>query len=82
MALVSVDERGRLLIPKELGVRGARAIVIPAGSFFVIIPLPKQPSEFAKAWLSTHKGRSDLKAAAERSARKDAIARARRRKQI
>lgn len=82
MAVVSVDERGRMSIPKEIGVRGARAIVIPAGSFFVVIPLPKQPSEFAKAWLPTEKKRSELKAAAERNARRDAVARARRRKQL
>ena len=81
MAVVSVDERGRLSIPKELGIRSARAIVIPAGSFLVVVPVPKDPSESAKGWLRTAKSRSELKVTAERQARMDAVARAHRRKQ-
>lgn len=81
MAVVSVDERGRLSIPKELGIRSERAIVIPAGSFLVIVPVPKEPSQYAKGWLRTTRSRVELKATAERRARADAVSRARRRKQ-
>jgi len=80
VAVVSVDERGRLSIPKELGIRAARAILIPAGSFLVVVPVPMEPSDAAKGWLRTTKSRPELKAMAERSARTDAVTRARRRK--
>jgi bifunctional DNA-binding transcriptional regulator/antitoxin component of YhaV-PrlF toxin-antitoxin module len=81
MAVVSVDERGRLSIPKELGIRTTRAILIPAGSFLVVVPIPKEPSESARGWLRTTKSRSELKTMAERLARREAVMRARRRKQ-
>jgi len=82
MAVVAVDERGRLTLPKEIGVRKTRAVVIPAGSFIVIVPLPPKPSEYAGSWLDTRKRRSTLKKTAEKAARKDAVKRARRRKQL
>ncbi len=82
MAVVVVDDRGRLSIPKNFGMRGGRAIVIPAGTFFVIVPLPKHPSEFAKGWLASKETRVALKAMAERRAKADAAGRARRRKQL
>jgi bifunctional DNA-binding transcriptional regulator/antitoxin component of YhaV-PrlF toxin-antitoxin module len=41
MSVVEIDERGRMTVPKKLGLRKSRAIIIPAGSFFVTIPLPK-----------------------------------------
>ena len=64
-AIVSVDDRGSLTIPKELGVRGTRVIIIPAGSFFVTIPLPDIPLEIAEGWLKTDKTRKMLKESAE-----------------
>ncbi|MEM1570490.1 MAG: VapB-type antitoxin [Candidatus Bathyarchaeia archaeon] len=82
MTVVKVDERGRMTIPKELGVRETRAIIIPAGSFFIAIPLPKTPHEKAGDWLDTEKDRRELKALAERGAREDAVKRAKRRKQL
>ena len=81
MAIVSVDDRGRMTIPKELGIRSTRAIIIPAGSFFVAIPLPDSPLEAAKGWLDTDRTREQLKASAERLAAGDAVSRARRREQ-
>ncbi|MBO3799942.1 MAG: hypothetical protein FGF52_02650 [Candidatus Brockarchaeota archaeon] len=44
MTIVRVDESGMATIPREIGVRGTRAIVIPAGSFLTI-PLPQSPRE-------------------------------------
>jgi len=79
MAIVKVDERGRITIPKKLGIRETKAVIIPAGSFFVTIPLPKTPHEKAKDWLATQKSRIELKVAAEKAAREDA---AKRRKQL
>lgn len=57
MSVVNVDEGGRLTLPKETGVRKTRAVVIPAGSFIVIVPLPPKPSEYTKDWLKTEKKR-------------------------
>jgi len=37
MSIVSVDERGRLTLPKKTGVRKTKAIVIPSGSFIIVI---------------------------------------------
>jgi len=61
MAIVKVDEGGRMTVPKELGIRETKAIIIPVGSFFVVIPLPKAPHEKVKDWLTTSKSRRELK---------------------
>ena len=82
VAIVKVDERGRMTFPKELGIKETRAIIIPAGSFFVTIPLPKTPNETAEGWLITKKDRKDLKIQAEKTAKEDAVKRAKRRKQL
>ncbi len=81
MAVVIVDERGRLTIPSELQVRNTKATLIPAGPFLIVIPLPKQPLTVSSSWLRTKLTRKELKALAEKQGRKDAVKRARRRKQ-
>jgi bifunctional DNA-binding transcriptional regulator/antitoxin component of YhaV-PrlF toxin-antitoxin module len=81
MAVVTVDERGRITIPKEMGIRGTRAVVIPAGSFIIAIPLPEKPEKVAEGWLETGKTREELGALAEEEAKKDATTRAKRRRQ-
>lgn len=82
MAVVAVDERGRLTIPKELAVRSTSVTVIPAGPFFIVIPIPNRPLESSAKWLGTHRTRKNLKALAEKTGRQDAVGRAKRRKQI
>jgi len=80
MAVVVVDERGRLTIPSEMAVRSTKATLIPAGPFLIIVPLPTQPLEASGGWLQTKLSRKELKALAEKQARRDAVKRARRRK--
>jgi hypothetical protein len=82
LAVVTVDERGRLTIPKELAVRSTSVTLIPAGPFFIVIPIPSTPLESSARWLGTHRTKKSLKALAERLARQDAVKRAKRRKQI
>jgi len=82
MSVVEIDERGRMTVPKKLGLRKARVLIIPAGSFFVTIPLPTVPQREAEKWLSTKKQRGELKTQAEERARKDAVLRAKRRRQL
>lgn len=69
MAVVTIDERGK-------------AVVIPAGSFFVVIPVPADPYKFAGSWLSTERAVKELKVIAEKRAAEDAIDRAKRRTQL
>lgn len=82
MSIVEVDERGRMTLPKKLGIKKSRVLVIPAGTFFVTIPLPKIPQREAEKWLDTKKERKELKQLAEKAAMADAVARAKRRKQL
>jgi bifunctional DNA-binding transcriptional regulator/antitoxin component of YhaV-PrlF toxin-antitoxin module len=82
MSVVEIDDRGRMTIPKKIGLKKSRAIVIPAGSFFVTIPLPKTPQKEAENWLPTSKERKQLKIEAEKLAREDAVNRAKRRHQL
>ena len=81
MSVIEIDERGRMTIPKKIGVKKSRAIVIPAGSFFITIPLTGTPEKVAEKWLPTSEERKRLKVEAERLAREDAVTRAKRRHQ-
>ena len=82
MAVVVIDERGRLTIPSELRVRDTKATLIPAGPFMIIIPLPAHPVRASGGWLRTKLSRRELKASAEKLARKDAVKRGKRRRQL
>lgn len=82
MSVIEIDERGRMTVPRKMGLKKSRAIVIPAGSFFVTIPLPKTPEEEAQKWLPTSNDHKNLKLHAEKLAQADAVSRARRRRQI
>lgn len=77
--MVDVDDRGRFTIPKEMGLRGARAVVISAGTFFVVIPIKGDPYALATSWLRTEKATEELEEEAERMASEDASARSGRR---
>jgi len=82
MSIVKVDERGRMTIPKGFNVRGSRVVLIPAGSFMIMVPVPPNPIDVSGGWLKTRLDRGELKAKAERVAHKDAVERARRRRQM
>ncbi len=82
MTVVPVDDRGRLTLPKESIIRGTKAAVIPAGSFVVVIPLPKEPLVEAGSWLPSKRSRKELKKLAEGLAEKESIKRAKRHRQI
>jgi len=80
--VVEIDDRGRMTIPKEIGLRGSRAAIIPAGSFLVVVPIVGDPYQVAGSWLDTERDAIALKEAAERKAAEDATDRARRRRQL
>ena len=81
MAVVPVDDRGRITLPKDVP-RGAKAVVIQAGSFVVVIPLAREPLKHASSWLASRRTRRHLKDLAEELGRRDAVRRAKRRRQI
>ena len=81
LSVVKIDERGRVLLPRELR-EADRAVVIAAGSYALVIPVPAKPEEHASGWLATKHTAKELKALAEEGARKDALARAKRRRQL
>ena len=81
MSVVEVDDRGRFTIPKEIGLRGTKVIVVSAGTFFVVLPLQGDPYEYAKSWLRTDKSTEELKHEAEEAASEDADSRRGRRRQ-
>ncbi len=72
MSVVDVDERGRFTIPREIGVRGAKVVVISAGTFFLVIPIKGSPYDYAKDWLKTGEAVQNLKHSAEKLAAEDA----------
>jgi len=82
LTVVDVDERGRMTIPKEIGLRKAKAAIIPAGSFFVVLPIVGDPYKVASSWLQTDKETRALRKLAEEKAAEDAVRRAKRRKQL
>jgi len=75
MPITEIDDNGTMTVPKELGLKNTKALVIPAGSYFITIPIPNVK---AGGWLNTNKSRKELKAEAERLARQDAINRRKR----
>ena len=82
MSVVEIDDRGRMTIPKEIGLRGSKAAVIPAGSFFVVIPIIGDPYQVAGGWLDAGRDAKALKESADRKAAEDATGRAKRRRQL
>ncbi len=82
MFVVKVDEWDRMVLPKLLGLRETRVVIISAGSFFVVVPIPEKPLETAEGWLSSHSERGQFKELAEKATREDTLKRAKRRKHL
>lgn len=82
MSILHIDERGRITLPREVRGKGGRVVVIPAGSFAVLIPIPEPSEEISFNWMPSKKERYELRLLAESLARKDAIARTKRRRQL
>jgi len=82
LSVVDIDDRGRMTIPKEIGLKGSRAAIIPAGSFLVVVPIVGDPYQVASSWLDTERDSKALKEGAEKKAAEDALDRARRRRQL
>lgn len=46
MSIVEIDDRGRVTIPKEIRIEADKALVIPMGDSYMVIPIPRAPIEF------------------------------------
>lgn len=46
MSIVEIDDRGRVTIPKDMRVEADRALVIPMGESYMLVPIPRAPIEF------------------------------------
>ncbi len=46
MSIVEIDDRGRVTIPKEIRIEADKALVIPMGDSYMVIPMPRAPIEF------------------------------------
>ena len=66
--VVSIDDRGRIKLPKDLVVGRRRMLVVPAGRRIVLIPIPPAPTKAAEGWMPLKGKRSEAKRLAEEEA--------------
>lgn len=74
VSVVEVDERGRFTIPRGMRVQADRALIIPMGGTYMVVPIPKAPLEFVMGETGP-----SAKAKAERRLSEEVRARAKRR---
>jgi len=67
MAIVSVDSQRRIYLPKELDFEAKKALIIPRGDEYILIPIPDKIVEI-DVGLSIE----ELRARAEEKARREA----------
>jgi len=75
LSLVKVDSQRRIYIPKEIPFKADKAIIVPYGASFLLIPIPEKVIEIdVKASIQ------DLKKKAEEKAKEEVTMRMERRK--
>lgn len=67
MAIVTVDAHRRIYIPKELGFEAKKAIIIPQGDSYILIPVPDHVTE-----IEANETTKELRRKAEEKAKKEA----------
>ena len=70
MALVKVDSQRRIYIPKEVPFKAKKAIIIPHGTSFLLVPVPEKIIEIEAAVPT-----QELKKRAEEKAKQEVVAR-------
>lgn len=72
MSLVKVDSQRRIYIPKEIPFEADKAIIVPYGGSFLLIPVPEKIIEIdVKASIQELKKRAEEKAREEVAMRMD-----------
>jgi len=67
LAIVSVDAQRRIYIPKELSFNAKKAIIIPQGSSYILIPIPEKVTE-----IDVRESTKELRRRAEEKAKEEA----------
>jgi len=67
MTIVPVDSNRRIYLPKELGFEAEKAIIIPRGEGYLVIPVPREVTP-----IETDLSIGELKERAEERAKKEA----------
>lgn len=76
--VTKVDDRGRIKLSRELAEPGSSVVIIDADTYFLGIPIQKDPMRASGSWMKTKESLEILKKVAEEEASKDATARAKR----
>lgn len=76
MSVVKVDAHRRIYVPKDIPIEADKVVIIPQGSAFLMLPVPKEPVE-----IDVKIPVKELKDIAEDKARRDAVGRASKRRQ-
>lgn len=79
--VVKVDDRGRIKLSKKLA-EASSVIIIDVGTFFIGIPVPKDPLATTSSVIKSNLSVKELKELAEKEAEKDALERYRRRQEL
>ena len=69
--VVTVDDRGRIKLPKGLVSPGDKILVITAGSRIILIPIPPRPLEASASWLNVRIDRKAFRRMIEEEALKE-----------
>ena len=72
--VLKVDNRGRIKLPKDMA-KADSVIIIDVGTFFIGIPIPKDPLAETSSIIRTELGVKELKEIAEKEAERDAVGR-------
>ena len=72
--VAKVDDRGRIKLPKGMA-KADSVIIIDAGTFFIGIPIPRDPIAETSGIIKTNLSVRKLKEVAEKEAEKDAVGR-------
>ena len=66
MTIVTIDPQRRIYLPKELGFNADKAIIIPRGETYLLIPVPKEITP-----IDTDLSTNELKKRAEEKAKRE-----------
>ena len=76
MSLVKVDSQRRIYIPKEIPFKADKAIIVPYGASFLLIPVPEKVIE-----IDVKASTRELRKRAEEKAREEVAMKMERRRQ-
>ncbi len=71
MSVVKVDAHRRIYVPRDIPIEADKVVIIPQGSAYLMLPVPKEPVE-----IDVKLSVKELKGVAEDKARRDAVGRA------